>query len=95
MHYTLIKKLNVFLGDQNQIFICRLCLNSYTSENMLMLHKPKGGNNDITTIRTSSESHLRWKDHFYKNPIYFRIYADFEADNEKDISSIGNKTTKI
>ena len=25
---------------------------------------------------------------------YFRIYADFETDNEKDDSSIGNKTTK-
>ena len=32
---------------------------------------------------------------FYKNPLYFRIYADFEADNEKDNSSIGNKTTNF
>ena len=30
-----------------------------------------------------------------KNPLYFRIYAGFEADNEKDNSSIGNKTTNI
>ena len=27
--------------------------------------------------------------------MYFRIYADFEADNEKDKSSVGNKTTNI
>ena len=27
------------------------------------------------------------------NPLYFRIYTDFEADNEIDISSRGNKTT--
>ena len=27
--------------------------------------------------------------------MYFRIYADYEADNEKDNSSIGNNTTKI
>ena len=33
------------------------------------------------------------KKHFHKNPLYFRIYADFEADNEKDNSSIGNKTS--
>ena len=26
---------------------------------------------------------------------FFRIYADFEADDEIDISSIGNKTTNI
>ena len=32
---------------------------------------------------------------FYKNPLQFRIYADFEADNEKDNSNIGNKTTNI
>ena len=70
-------------------------MNSYTSENMLMLHKPKCENNDITNIWTSPEFHLYWKKHFHKNPIYFRIYADFEADNEVDNSCIENKTTKI
>ena len=49
---------------------------------MLMIHKPKCENYDKTTIRTSSESHLHWKDHFHQNPLYFRIIADFEADNE-------------
>ena len=94
-HYALIKKLNVFLGDHHKNFICRRCLNSYTSENMLRIHKPKCENNDITTIRTSNESHLHWKIHFHKNPLYFRIYADFEADNEKDNSIVVNKTTII
>ena len=94
-HYALIKKLNVFLGDHHKNFICRRCLNSYTSENMLRIHKPKCENNDITTIRTSSESHLHWENHFQKNPLYFRIYADFEADNEKDNSIVGNKATNI
>ena len=94
-HYALFKKLDVFLGDHNKKFICRRCLGSHTSENMLMLHKPKCENNDITTIRTSNESHLNWKNYFHKNPLYFRIYADFEDDNEKDNSFIGNKTTKI
>ena len=70
-------------------------MSSYTSEKMLMLHKPKCENNDITKIRNSSESHLYWKKHFHKNPLYFRTYADFEADNEKDNSIVGNKTTNI
>ena len=35
-HYELIKKLDVFLGDHNKKFICRRCLSSYTSENMLI-----------------------------------------------------------
>ena len=30
-HYVLIKKLDVFLGDHNKIFICRQCLSSYTN----------------------------------------------------------------
>ena len=68
-------------------------MSSYTSENMLMIHKPRCENYDITTIRTSSDSHLLWKNHFHKNPSYFRIYATSEADNEINTSSIGKKTT--
>ena len=94
-HYVLIKKLDVFLGDHNKKFFCRRCLSSYTSENMLMKHIEKCGDDNITTIKTSNETHFQWKNHFHKNPLYFRIYADFEADNEKDNSIIGNKTTKI
>ena len=94
-HYALIKKLNVLLGDHHKNFICRRCLDSYKSENMLRIHKPKCENNDITTIRTSPDSHLHWKNHFHKKSLYFRIYADFEADNEKDNSIAGNKTTNI
>ena len=93
--YALIKKLDVLLGDHNKKYICRRCLSSYTSENMLKKHKQKCGEDNITTLKTSTESHVHWKKHFHKNPLYFRIYADFEADNEKGNSSIGNKTTNI
>ena len=94
-HYILFKKSDVILGDHNKKYICRQCLSLYTSENMLIKHKQKCGKDNITTIKTSNESQLHWKKHFHKNPLYFRIYADFEADNEKDNSSIGNKTTNI
>ena len=60
-----------------------------------MIHKPKCEDNDITTNRTSDESHLQWEDQFLKNPLNFRKMADFEADNELDNTYIGNKTTKI
>ena len=40
-HYALIKKLHVFLGDHFKSFVWRPCLNSYTSENMSKIHKPK------------------------------------------------------
>ena len=94
-HYVLIKKLQVFLGDHKKSFVCSRCLNSYTSENMLKIHKSKCENKDITTIRTWPESRLHWKKHFHKNPLFFGINADFEADNEKDNSSLGNKTINI
>ena len=94
-HSVLIKKSDVFLGDHSKKFIYGRCLNSYTSENMLMLHKPKRENIDITAIRTSNEAHFYWRKHFHKNPLYLRIYADFEADNEKDNSIKGNKTNII
>ena len=60
-HYIRIKKLDVFLGDHTKKFICRQGLSSYTSENMLMKHKQKCGDDNITTIKTSNESHLNWK----------------------------------
>ena len=94
-HYLLIKKLDVFLRDHNKKFTCRQCLSAYTNENMLIKHKEKSGEYNMTTIKTSNESHLHWKKHFHKNPLHFRICADFEADNEKDKSSIGNKKTNI
>ena len=40
-HYALIRKLNVSSGDHIKSFICRRCVNSYTSENMLMIDKLK------------------------------------------------------
>ena len=35
------------------------------------------------------------KKNFHKKPLYFRIIADFEADNEADGSNVGNKTSNI
>ena len=94
-HYALIKKLHVFLGDHNKSFVCRRCSNCYTCENALIKDKEKCGDDNICTIRTSNESHLYWKKHFHKNPLYFRFVADFEADNEIDNSNVGDKTTNI
>ena len=59
------------------------------------VHKQKCENNDITTTRSSPASHILWKNHFHKSPFYFGKYADFEADNETDTSSVGDKTTNI
>ena len=70
-------------------------MNSYTNEDMLKIHKPRCENIDMSIIRTSNESHAFCKNHIHKKSLYFRVYADFEADNEIDNSSLGNKTTII
>ena len=70
-------------------------MNSYKNENALTKLKGKCGEDDICTIKSPSQSHIQWNEHFHKNPLYFRVNADFEADNEIDYSSIGNKTTII
>ena len=83
------------MGNPYKNFICGRCLISSTNGNTLINHEEKCGEFDICTNRTSSESCFYWKNHFHKNPIYFRIIGDFGADNEIDKSSIGIKTTTI
>ena len=41
---------------------------SYTCENMLLLQKQKCEDDNITTLKTSTESHIQWKEQFHKNP---------------------------
>ena len=40
-HYAFTKKLHVLLGNHNKRFICGVSSNSFTSENMLLIHNPK------------------------------------------------------
>ena len=56
----------------------------------------KSENYDLTTIRTSSGSHLHWKGHFRKKPLYFMLILDFEVYNEiEDGKVVGNRVTII
>ena len=48
--------------------MCRQCLNSNTSEIMLLIHSPQCENNEVTAIRTLDEPLLYWKNCLYKNP---------------------------
>ena len=80
--YAVNKKTNIHLRNHSKSFMGRRCLISNTIESMLMIHKPKCENNNIATIRTSSESPLHWKEHFHNNSLGVRIIADFAADNE-------------
>ena len=85
----------MFLDKQGCGYICTRRLISYTNHDVLSSHIQKSGQKEITSIGLSKESHLCWKDHFHKNPLYFRIIAEFKADNENDNSTLGNKTFNI
>ena len=80
-YYALIKKLNVFVGKEKCKYICRKCLNSYTTHNMIIKHKKLCKENQ--KLKTSPESHIYWKKYFQKKKLYFKFYADFEADIKK------------
>ena len=82
-------------GKSQQKFVCRWCLNSYSNENTLINHKEKCGEDNICGIRTSRESHIHWKNHFHKIPLYFRSSADFEADDEINGSKVRNETINL
>ena len=60
---------------------------------MVMIDNSKFEQQERTSIRTASEPYLYWKKHLFRIPLYFRIIAYFEADNEIVDSCIGNKTT--
>ena len=95
-HFVPCKKFYVFLGNHICKHFCERCLISCASQNIIIKHKGKcEQKQEITTIRNSSEPNLYWKKHFQKNPLFFRIYADIEADNEIDNSYLGKETTNV
>ena len=84
-HYAFIKKLRVFLRKKDSKFVCRGCLTCFKNGNVLMKHIERCNKQDFTAIRfpsISKDSHLKWKKHFHKIPLYFRIYGDFECNNK-------------
>ena len=50
---------------------------------------------EITAIRTSNESDLFSRKRFHRIPLYFKIYAFFEASDEIDSSCKVEKATNI
>ena len=95
IQYVFFTNLHVFSDKFDSKFVRRGCLSSYSSQNGLIKHQQRCDQQEKTSIRTSDESQLYSKKHFHKNPHSFRILADFEADNEIDNSTIGDKTILI
>ena len=58
-HYVLSKKLNVFIGKHDCKYVCRKCLNSYTTHSMLIKHKKLCKENQ--QLKISPNSHISEK----------------------------------
>ena len=63
----------------------------YSSQSVLLKHKQRYNQQEITSIKASKESRLYWKNPTQKNPLFFRRHADFTAGNEVDNSSTVKK----
>ena len=85
----------MFLGKDDCKFIGRRCLSFYSSQNVLMKHKQRCEQQEATAIKFLQESHFCQQKYFHNIPLKFGTYADFETDNEIDISIIGNEATNI
>ena len=61
-HYVLIsRKVNISSGNHDCKLSSRKCLSSSTSQIVLMNHKQRCEQKELTGIRTSSESHFFWE----------------------------------
>ena len=85
-HYILLKKLHVFIGKHDNIYVCRNCLSSYSVQSELITHKRLCGNKNKSVYIPSKQTHVKWNKYYQKMPIYSIIIADFEARNEPIIN---------
>ena len=91
---SLIKELHVYLGKQDLTIVCRRRLSANTNERAFAKHNLRCEQQGITSIKTSTESHLYWKKKIHQVEVYISSYADFEANIETNISNIGDKRTR-
>ena len=96
-HYILLKKLHVFIGKHDNIYVCRNCLSSYSIQSELITHKILCGTKNKSVHIPSKDTHVKWNKYYQKMPIYSFIIADFEARNEPIINqdNVVSKTIDV
>ena len=79
-HFVLIKKIYVFIGKEDNKFICRHCLPSYTTHNVLLNHIQICGQQEITSIKLGKEPYIyileksiSWESFIFQN--YTRFWG--------------------
>ena len=96
-HYVDIKDFNTFMfhktKNKNKNWFCKSCLQSFSSENVLVKHKK-----DCLSISGQQSINLEkrrieFKNYFKQLPVPFKIYADFEC-NLKNVECYEGTYTK-
>ncbi|KAJ8916479.1 hypothetical protein NQ315_014699 [Exocentrus adspersus] len=83
-HYCLIKNLSQLVSSQlsqhkRKTFICDICLNYFSSDEVLQEHVIRCRQHNDCKISFSSEKFIYFKNFVNKEPLPFIIYADFES----------------
>ena len=82
-HYCLITKLRCLINkDSHMEWVCRRCLTTFISEQISFDHTSRCINQQPTNITFRWKNHLKIEDNFLKIPLPFRVYADFECNNQ-------------
>ena len=96
-HYCVVKNLSRLLSSQfdsheHESFVCRRCLNHFTSEERLKTQLEICSQKDLVKIEMK-EGTVRFKNYNRSMKVPFVIYADFEAVNKK-VSKTKGRTEK-
>ena len=96
-HYVYIKDFNTFMfhktKNKNKKWFCRSCLQSCSSENVLIKHKEGCLSiNGKQSVKLEKEI-IKFENYFKQLPVPFKIYADF-ACNLRDVEVYEGSNTK-
>ena len=75
-HSILLKKLHIFIGKHDSHYICPNCLNSYTDQSEVAIHKRIFDNKAKSIYIPCEENHVQWDKFYRRMPIYsiFNFY---------------------
>uniref|UniRef100_UPI003D0B846D hypothetical protein n=1 Tax=Sulfurimonas sp. TaxID=2022749 RepID=UPI003D0B846D len=98
-HFMYLKHIDHFFKTGNhthKMYLCKRCLNGFYRQDTLEKHKTLCENHDYCKINLPTENNniLKYKNHHFKNPVPFVIYADFEAISIDVQGTALNENTK-
>ena len=83
-HYCLITKLHTLISNNSHTkYICRRCLNTFSTQLVLNTHINMCQNNEACKIIFPKDDQLNFNQNFMKIGIPIRVYYDFECFNIK------------